>query len=271
MIATLTDLYTYPVKSCRGIRHDRVAMSSTGLVDDRHWMVVRPNGRFVTQRELPHMALIRTSVDVAALTLSAPGRESLRVPRDVATATLGVTVWSFDGRGLDCGAVAAAWVSDFLETELRLVRFDVDAPRICSPEWTPGASATTEFADGFPMLVASRASLADLNARLAKALPMERFRPNLVIDGVGAYDEDRIHELRGDGVSIRLVKPCTRCAITTTDQETGERDGVEPLQTLKSFRFDRSLRGVTFGQNAIPIEGVGRELRVGQEFEVVWK
>ena len=155
-------------------------------------------------------------------------------------------------------------LSRFLETELRLVRFDPDHPRRCAPEWTPGATAVTEFSDGFPILVISRASLAELNSRLPAPLPMERFRPNIVVDGLDAYDEDRVHELRGDGVAIRIVKPCMRCSITTTDQQKGERDGVEPLQTLKTFRFDPSLRGVAFGQNAIPITGVGQTLSVGQ-------
>jgi uncharacterized protein YcbX len=271
MAANLAELYTYPVKSCRGIRHDRVRLDATGLADDRHWMVVRPNGRFVTQRELPRLALISTSLAQDALTLSAPGRAPLRVPRLAGVATLDVTVWKFDGPGIDCGDGAASWISDHLETALRLVRFDPATSRVCSPEWTPGTTAVTEFSDGFPMLAISRASLAELNSRLEKSLPMERFRPNLVIDGVGPFDEDRIHELHGDGVIIRIVKPCARCAITTTDQQSGERDGVEPLHTLKKFRFDRELRGVTFGQNAIPIAGIGRELRVGQEFEVVWK
>jgi uncharacterized protein YcbX len=271
MHATLTDLYTYPVKSCRGIRHDRVRMDGTGLADDRHWMLVRPNGRFVTQRELPRLALVTPALDGRALTLTAPDRTSLRVERDARAATLDVTVWQFDGRGIDCGDAAAGWVSAFLETPLRLVRFDPETPRLCSPEWTPGARAVTEFSDGFPMLVISRASLAELNSRLPKALPMERFRPNLVIDGVDAFDEDRVHDLRADGITIRVVKPCMRCVITTTDQQTGERDGVEPLQTLKGYRFDAQQRGVAFGQNAIPIDGVGRELRVGQSFQITWK
>lgn len=271
MNATLTDLHTYPVKSCRGIRHDSARIEATGLAGDRHWMLVRANGRFVTQRELPRMALIATALRADALELNAPGAQRLVVPREAHGESREVTVWKFDGRGIDCGAAAADWVSAFLETELRLVRFDAGAPRVCSPEWTPGAHAVTEFSDGFPMLVISRASLAELNSRLPKALPMERFRPNLVIDGVGAYDEDRIHELRADGIVIRIVKPCTRCAITTTDQARGERDGVEPLATLKAFRFDAGLRGVMFGQNAIPIEGVGRTLRVGHTLEIVWK
>jgi uncharacterized protein YcbX len=246
-------------------------MGDTGLADDRHWMLVRPNGRFVTQRELPRLALIRTAVADDALTLEAPDRAPLRVSRLANAATLDVNIWKFDGRGIDCGDEAGAWVSEYLATPLRLVRFDAAAPRVCSPEWTPGARAVTEFSDGFPMLVISRASLAELNSRLPKALPMERFRPNLVVDGIGAYDEDRIHELRADGVTIRIVKPCMRCAITTTDQQTGTRDGVEPLQTLRTFRYDSRQHGVAFGQNAIPIDGVGRELRVGQVFEIAWK
>jgi uncharacterized protein len=269
--ATVTSLHTYPVKSCRGIPLERARIDPTGFADDRHWMLVRPNGRFVTQRELPRLALIGTSLDMASLTLSAPGMAPLLVPRDTGGETIAVTVWKFSGQGIDCGPQAAHWCSEFLETPLRLVKFDPAMPRECSPEWTPGARAVTEFSDGFPMLVISRASLADLNSRLPKALPMARFRPNIVIDGVGAYDEDRIHELRADGVALRIVKPCARCAITTTDQETGERDGDEPLATLKTYRFDAALRGVLFGQNVIAVHGIGAELQVGQSLEIVRK
>jgi uncharacterized protein len=269
--ATLVALAVYPVKSCRGIDLIDATLESIGLAGDRHWMLVRPNGRFVTQRELPRMALVRTALDGVSLTLSAPGTEPLAVSRDAAGESRAVTVWRFEGRGFDCGDAAAEWVSAFLATPLRLVRFDAGTPRICSPEWTPGTRAVTEFSDGFPMLVLSRASLADLNSRLPKALPMERFRPNLVIDGVNAYDEDRIHELRAGGVVIRMAKPCTRCSITTTDQQHGEPDGEEPLATLKTYRFDAALRAVCFGQNAIPVSGVGATLRVGQDFEITWK
>jgi len=271
MAATLAELNIYPVKSCRGIPLQSARVAATGLADDRHWMLVRPNGRFVTQRELPRLALIGTAVDAAGLQLTAPGMPPLSVTRNAAGAALGIVVWKFSGGGIDYGDAAAAWCTRFLGTPLRLVRFDERQERVCNPEWTQGTRATTQFADGYPVLVISRASLAELNSRLPKALPMERFRPNLVIDGVDAFDEDRIHELRGDGVIIRIVKPCTRCSITTTDQRTGERDGVEPLVTLKGFRYDRELLGVTFGQNAIPIDGIGLALRSGQEFEIVWK
>jgi hypothetical protein len=271
MKAGITELNVYPVKSCRGMPLAAAEVTPTGLLHDRHWMLVRPNGRFVTQRELPRMALIGTRVGSDGLTLTAPGMPALNVPRVANGVARPVTVWKFDGRGLDHGAEAAAWVTKYLETELSLVAFDTSMPRECSPEWTKDTPAITEFADGYPILVISRASLADLNSRLAKPLPMERFRPNVVIDGVGAYDEDRIHELRLNGVTLRMVKPCARCAITTTDQQTGQVDGVEPLRTLKEYRWDRELRGVLFGQNAIVVGGAGERLRVGDEFTVSWK
>lgn len=275
MKAAITALNVYPVKSCRGMPLAAAEVTPTGLLHDRHWMLVRPNGRFVTQRELPRMALIGTRVGADGLTLSAPGMPDLVVPRTANGNARPVTVWRFDGRGIDHGAEAADWVSNYLETDLSLVAFDTSLPRECSREWTRDTRAITEFADGYPVLVISRASLDDLNSRLAQSrsgpLPMERFRPNVVIDGVGAYDEDRIHELRVNGVTLRMVKPCARCAITTTDQQTGEVDGVEPLRTLKEYRWDRELRGVLFGQNAIVVGGVGERLRVGDSFDVVWK
>jgi uncharacterized protein YcbX len=271
MSATLTDLHVYPIKSCRGIALETARLAPTGLVDDRHWMLVRPNGRFVTQRELPRMALVTTALNATGLSLNAPGMPGIEVSRQAGGESRAVTVWKFDGRGVDCGDIAAAWVSQYLDTPLRLVMFDVNVPRVCSPEWTGDTRAVTEFSDGYPVLVISRASLSDLNARLPRALPMERFRPNLVIDGVTAYDEDRMHELRAGPVTLRIVKPCARCSITTTDQQRGAVDGVEPLQTLKEYRFSKELRGVLFGQNAIIVDGVGESLQVGQRFDVTWK
>jgi uncharacterized protein YcbX len=269
--AGLSALNVYPVKSCRGIPLERTTLTPRGFADDRHWMLVRPNGRFVTQRELPRLALIGTRVDDGGLTLTAPGMASLCVPRGVARYSRPVTVWKFEGRGLDCGADAASWATKFLGTELSLVAFDDSMPRACSADWTQGVPATTEFSDGYPVLVISQASLDDLNSRLPKALPMERFRPNVVIDGVEPYGEDRIHELRLGDVTLRMVKPCTRCSITTTDQQSGTVDGEEPLRTLKGYRFDRELRGVCFGQNAIVVSGAGRALQVGDSLDITWK
>jgi len=269
--ATLAALNIYPVKSCRGITLRSARVAETGLADDRHWMMVRPNGRFVTQRELPRLALIGTAVNDSGLQLEAPEMPPLRVARQAAGTSLAIVVWKFSGMGIDCGDAAADWCTRYLQTPLRLVRFDASHPRECNREWTQETRAVTEFADGYPVLILSRASLAELNSRLPKQLPMERFRPNLVIDGVGAYDEDRMHELTAGGVTLRIVKPCTRCSITTTDQQSGAIDGVEPLATLKTYRHDKALMGVAFGQNAIIVRGAGAQLRVGQKFEVTWK
>lgn len=269
--AQLDALNIFPVKSCRGIALQSARVCATGLEDDRHWMLVRPNGRFVTQRELPRLALIHTAVEAQGLRLQAAGMPELVVPRDLAGESRAVTVWKFTGGGIDCGDAAADWFTKFIETPLRLMRFDTSQPRECNREWTGETRAITEFADGYPVLIISRASLADLNSRLPKALPMERFRPNVVIEGVGAYDEDRMHELSTDEVTLRIVKPCTRCSITTTDPQAGAVDGVEPLVTLKKYRFDRELSGVCFGQNAIVTRGVGATLRLGQEFRLTWK
>jgi uncharacterized protein YcbX len=242
-VACITALHVYPVKSCGGIALTRAQLLATGLEHDRRWLVTDPNGRFQTQRELPAMSLIFTAVQGSWLRLSAPGLPDVEV-------------------------AAARWLSRHLGRALRLVRFDVSAARDCERGWLGDAQATTMFADAYPLLLISEASLEDLNARLPRPLPMNRFRPNIVLGGLGAYDEDRIVELHGEGIALRLVKPCTRCAITTTEQSRGERDGEEPLRTLKSYRWDKSLRGVTFGQNAIVVSGAGRWLQVGQELQI---
>ena len=140
-----------------------------------------------------------------------------------------------------------------------------------APEWTQGVEGLSKFSDAFAWLILSEASLVELNSRLPSPLPMNRFRPNIVLGGVGAFDEDRVHEFIANDVRLRAVKPCTRCIVTTTDQRTGERDGEEPLRTLRQFRFDRQLKGVTFGQNLILIAGSGQELRVGQPLALDWK
>ena len=167
--------------------------------------------------------------------------------------------------------MAAAWLEAFLERECRLVRFDPQHRRLSARIWTGDLEAENRFSDGFPVLVIGQASLVDLNSRLERPLPMNRFRPNIVMEGLGAYEEDRIDELYDDTVTFRLVKACTRCKVTTTDQETAGLDGKEPLQTLKSYRFDAKLHGVIFGQNAIVVRGSGSTLRRGQELQVRWK
>ena len=262
---TLAELHLYPVKSCRGIPVADALLTAAGLEHDREWMVVTPEGRFVTQREEPRLALVAAGLDASALTLTAASAGSISVSLEQRGGAATVTVWRDRCRAFDQGEDAARWLSDFIGRPLRLVRFDPAGRRLSEPAWTSGVEAPNRFSDGFALLAVSRASLADLNARLPAPLPMNRFRPNLVLDGLPPYGEDRLTELVAGAARLQRVKPCTRCVITSTDQATGTVAGDEPLRTLKSYRWDAGLRGVAFGQNLIVLAGAGVRLRAGQE------
>jgi len=267
-MAIVSALYLYPVKSCRGISLREAELAETGLRFDRHWMVIDRRGKFVTQRELPRMARVVPHLGAGGLVLSAPGTEAVELPIRDGGDRVGVTIWGDQCFGLDQGDAAARWLSAFLGEELRLVRFDHSAPRRNST--APGAARThPEFADEHEFLVISEASLADLNNRLALPLPMNRFRPNIVIAGIEAYEEDHLQALKTDAIELRLVKPCIRCQITMTDQDTGEV-GEEPMRTLLTYRSHPKLGGVSFGQKASIARGAGQKLRIGQELEEVW-
>jgi uncharacterized protein YcbX len=263
-VITLAALFIYPVKSCRGTGHESVSVEEAGLEHDREWMFVTPGGRFLTQREEPRLARVFASVQREELRLSAEGAGEVRVPLDYFGPAGEVTVWRDRVNAFDQGDEPAGWISTLLGRDARLVRIDPAARRRCDPAWTADAAAHSRFSDGYPLLVLSLASLDDLNSRLPTPLPMDRFRPNLVLDGLPPYGEDKVNELTAEGIRLRVVKPCTRCSITTTDQAAGVVAGDEPLRTLKSYRWDAALHGVTFGQNAIVIEGAGSRLAVGQ-------
>jgi uncharacterized protein YcbX len=264
-VINVVSLHVYPVKSCRGVERTEARLNDAGLEHDREWMVVTPQGRFVTQREQPRLALISTSLDDQGLHLAAPGAPGVTVPFDFKGEPVQVTVWRDRCHAHDQGDVAARWLSDFLGRPLRLVRFDPVHRRLSDAAWTGGVDAVSRFSDGFALLAISLASLADLNARLEAPMPMNRFRPNLVLDGLPPYGEDALGDLTAGGVRLRRVKPCTRCSITTTNQATGIVEGDEPLRTLKTYRWDASLRGVIFGQNLIVVTGAGEHLRSGME------
>ncbi|HEX9206766.1 MAG TPA: MOSC N-terminal beta barrel domain-containing protein [Steroidobacteraceae bacterium] len=266
-MTTLAGLYVYPVKSCRGIAVASALLTNAGLQHDREWMVVSPDGRFLTQRDTPRLALVVPTIEREALTLDAPGMVPLTVPLDADGERRVVTVWREQCRAIDAGASAATWFSDFLGRPSRLVRFDPAARRPTDAAWSQGLDAESRFADAFPLLVLSRASLDDLNARLPTPLPLDRFRPNLLLDVDEPYVEDRLGSLSHGRVQLRLVKPCTRCVITTTDQASATVGGDEPLRTLRTYRWDAALRGVTFGQNAIIASGAGERLMLGLSFE----
>ncbi len=204
---------------------EQTPLTAAGLANDRSWMIVTPAGRFLTQRELPRLALIRPRLTDTEFVLDAPACDSLVISLYDHCNRVPVVVWGDTCPAFDAGDVAAAWLQAFLERECRLVRFDPDHRRLSSRAWTGELEAENRFSDGFPVLIIGQASLADLNSRLERPLPMNRFRPNIVVEGLAAYDEDRIAELYDDTVTLRLVKACTRCKITTTDQETAGLDG----------------------------------------------
>ena len=269
---TLDALFVHPIKSCAGITLADALLVETGIDLDRAWMVVDEHGEMFTQRELPRMALVQPSFKGGDVVLRAPGMLALHLRTDTVEAATRVRVWDDIVKAFDMGDLAAQWFSDFLGRRLRLARFDPEQQRLSDPAWAGTVAAENAFADGFPLLVANAASLADLNARLlARAQPavtMQRFRPNLVLGGLQPWDEDHIDELVIDTesgpVRLRLVKPCVRCTIPNVDPATGDTAD-EPGDTLAGFRADARMQGgITFGMNAVIVEGIERRLRVGQ-------
>ena len=284
--AVIAELWVYPVKSCAGVSVAQACLTDTGLDLDRAWMVVDARGDFLTQRELPRMALIQPTLKTYEMVLKAPGMLALHVALDAVEAAVRVRVWNDEVAAFDMGAVAAQWFSDFLGTPARLVRFDPDERRLSDLQWTDGVEAFNQFSDSFAALVLGQPSLDQFNQKLqASGTPgvgMARFRPNIVLASApGAppllpHDEDRLAALdittEAGTVQLRLVKPCPRCPIPNVDPATGlSSPAVGDM--LQTFRADARVSGaVTFGMNAIVVAPQGTDanaaepvLRVGQQ------
>ena len=260
---TLEALYRYPVKSLGGESFASLDVLARGLAYDRHWMLVDEQGEFLSQRQLPRMSLVSARVDTAGtLYLNAPD-----MPELVLTACVGVSldakVWSDPVRAETVAAEADDWLGRFLGVPCRLVCFPEGAVRRVDPAFSR-ATDQVGFADGFPFLLISRASLDDLNRRLAQPIPMLRFRPNLVVEGCEPFAEDRWRRIRIGALEFRVAKPCSRCIIPAVDYSTGQV-GAEPLRTLKTYR--KRGNKIYFGQNLIH-EAAGR-LAVGMPVEVL--
>jgi len=276
--ARIARLFVYPVKSCAGIEVPEAILTETGFDLDRAWMVVDAEGEFVSQRELPRMALVRPQMKQHEVVLRAPGMLALHLQIDAVEEATRVRVWDDEVAAYDMGAVAAQWFTDFLGRRLRLVRFDPDHRRLSSKDWTGALAAANQFSDGYPLLVASEASLALLNGKLEAAgrapVGIERFRPNIVLADVEAHDEDRLDVLRiaaDREVRLKPVKPCARCTIPNVDPATAQSDPAVS-DTLQGYRRDERVNGaVTFGMNAIILEGFDATLRVGQQVTADWK
>ncbi len=286
--ATIARLFIYPVKSCAGIDMTDVVLYDTGLDYDRAWMVVDAGGEFVSQREQPRLALVTPQFRRGELILRAPGMLALHVNLDGVEGAVKVQVWDDQVPAFDMGDIAAQWFADFLSlteaglpganaAKMRLVRFDPEHNRLASKKWTGGVDAPYQFADGFPLLVTSNASIDSLNGKLATsghpAVGVERFRPNIVLAGVDAHDEDRLQSYRiqaadANGplqVVLKPCKPCARCSIPDVNPATGA-SSPEVSDHLQTYRANAQMDGaITFGMNAIIERGVGATLRVGQK------
>jgi uncharacterized protein YcbX len=263
MTLRLTALNIYPIKSAAGIAAGEWDVDDFGLRYDRRWMVVDSTGMFLTQRDYPRMALISPSVSGTTLSINAPHMSTLELPLNPGKAvSTRVTVWRDSFSATWVGQKAAEWFTDFLGLACSLVHMSEDVVRPTNPDFAPGGRVS--FADGYPFLLISEESLHELNSRLSEAVPMNRFRPNLVVAGAAPYAEDDWTRIKVGNVPLRVVKPCFRCVITTTDQLTTRRTK-EPLRTLATYR--RVGGEVMFGQNAVH-EGVGR-LGVGDSVSLL--
>lgn len=261
---TLSALHIYPIKSCGGIAVGDWEVDGFGLRDDRRWMIATPDGGLVSQRECPELATVRVAVDEAHLTVTAPGMPELVLPRSpLGGRPASVTVWADRITAVLPDHRADEWFSRVAGRECVLAYIPDAVVRPLDPAYAPDGGRTG-FADGFPFLLVGEASLSDLNRRLAAPLPMNRFRPNLVVAGSEPFAEDEWRRFQIGAIPMAGAKLCARCVVTTTDQATGRRDGDEPLRTLAAFR--RHPRGVMFGQNVVHY-GTGR-LRVGDVVRV---
>ena len=256
-------LFSYPVKGCRVIAHTSADVLGSGVRHDREWMVVdtrQSPAKFLSQRECPLMATLTVAVTDDGLLISSNG-DVLTVSPPARNALLKVKVWNHETVALDAGDAASDWLNIKLgmaRGRLRLVRFHPEMRRDCNGLHAGSSDAHTFFADGYPLLVTNVESLADLNVRMKRdatnAMPMNRFRPNVVIEGLPAWDEDHVDTLSIGGVMVKFAKPCVRCQVTTTDQVSGVRLSDEPLNTLAEFRNNPDFGGVTFGWNAVVIK-----------------
>jgi uncharacterized protein YcbX len=267
----LAELHIYPVKSCAGIVQDESLVIETGLELDRAWMVVDDVGEFLSQRELPQLALVQTRLRHNDLVVRAPGMLALHLALDVVEQPTDVRIWNDTVRAYDMGPLAAQWFSDYLKRKLRLVRFDPEQRRLSNRRATGVIEAENAFSDGYPLLVISQGSLALLNERLRErgddAVTIERFRPNIVLDGLDAHGEDQLDEVRFETtqgpVRLKMVQPCVRCVVPDIDPETGVGGQAVGEVLSRTRRNARMGGGITFGMNAVILEGIDRSLRVG--------
>lgn len=285
--AKVKSIFIYPIKSCRGISVAQAPLAPTGFRWDRQWLVVNSKGRAYTQRVEPKLALVQVELPNEAfsegwrptkssyLVIRAPGMDKLKVPLcNPSEIADGVSVWEWSGSAFDEGNETSKWFSDYLGKPSRLVRFnEVTETRVVDPNYVHGHK--TMFSDGYPFLLLSQESLDALNELLKEPLPVNRFRPNILVDGCEPFSEDLWKEIKINKFTFQGVKLCSRCKVPTINQETAiPSSESEPTVTLSKFRSDKVLRPtkkqqgkVYFGQNMVCMDSVadgkGMMIKVG--------
>lgn len=275
----VSQIHIYPIKSMGGIRLDASEVEPRGLRYDRRWMIVTPDGRFVTQREVPAMARVRVGIRPGGLIVSTPGITAMQVPFDAGSDEIEVAIWDSVCTARAYPEGIDQWFSQALGIDCRLVEMPDDSLRPVNRRFDRGGDIVS-FADGYPLLLIGQASLDELNSKMDDPLPMERFRPNIVVKGCKAFDEDEWERVKIGQALFRVTKPCARCVITTVDQERGEFNGNEPLKTLAEFRMARDVMpnrieefgltptAVLFGANLIP-ETRDAAVMIGDGVEII--
>ena len=261
----LCDIIVYPVKSASEISLKISYLEQRGLIHDRRWMVVDDSAKFITQRTSPEMALLKTEIVDSTLIVKAPGMAELKLPLFKTEGILQmVEIWGDLCETLKAEKQAETWISDYLGKRCNFVFMPENCNRQVDQDYAIGKNHVS-FSDGFPLLLISESSLIDLNSRAPEEITMKRFRPNLVVKNTEPYQEDNWEIIRIGDCELQIVKPCSRCVLTTVDPETGKFSGREPLKTLSKYR---KLNGeVVFGQNLIPRSS--GKLEVGMKVEIL--
>lgn len=266
----LSEINIYPIKSLAGISLESSKIERRGLEFDRRWLLIDEKNKFLTQREFPKMATIKPEILNDGLRVSC-GEDELLIPFEPRTgATETVKIWSNRCKAKIYESEVNEWFSDVLQTNCKLAVMPEETRRKVDYFYKVNNDDHVSFADAYPFLLIGENSLADLNSRLKANLPMNRFRPNFVVTDSEGFAEDSWKKIKIGENIFHVVKPCARCVMTTIEQTTGEKQGVEPLKTLASFRVPkRSVKKkILFGQNLIA-ENAGDVLRVGDKIEVL--
>jgi len=248
----LSEIYIYPVKSLGGIRLDVANITTRGLENDRRFMLVDENGRFMSQRERPQLAIFQTKIEGDLLKITDKKTSqilTINLSPNSQSTPLSVTIWDDETSAIEVSSEASIWFTQALKFSTRLVYMPEESQRKTDAQYSLTGKEITSFSDGYPILIIGQSSLDDLNSRLENPVNINRFRPNFVFTDGEPFEEDAWHEFNINNIRFFGIKPCGRCIMTTIDQDTGEKKGKEPLLTLNKYR--KASNKILFGQNVL--------------------